>query len=348
MTKKPNLSRREFLKLCNLGFAGILLSNNMIPRLDATGLEKPDNWLYGRVLQSGYPLYEAPSADTEMIGRLPFDSVHRITGTALSPVGTGVIRLWYELNHIGYVHSARIQPVQMHFNTVGKQIPEEGCLGEITIPMVDAYGSMENKRRVVHRFYYGSTFWVLNSLIDESGSPWYELLDDRFYVKYYIPAYSMRLVPDSELAPLNPEVPFSDKKLVISLARQSLIAYIKDHEVKRMRISSGVRLAEGGFASKPGTYRIFGKRPCRYMFAAPREDYRGFNLPGVPWVSYFFKDGEAFHGTYWHNAFGLPQSAGCINMTHQAAKWLYRWTTPVAPPDEYRYSGGNGTQVVIV
>ena len=345
--KKSHLSRRDFLKFCSLSMAGLMLPTNLLARLDSTGISDRENWLFGRVTRAGHPLYELPTTDSEMIASLPFDSVYRITGIELNPLGTSVIRTWYQLNNMGYAHSARIQPVHMRINNPEKLIPTDGCLGEITIPIVDAYSRMDERRLIVHRFYYGSTFWVLDSLVDEEGSPWYELLDDRFYIKYYIPAYAMRLVPDSELTPLAPQVPFRDKKLVISLARQTLTAYIKDKVVVRTRISTGVRLREGGFASKPGTYRIFAKRPCRYMFAAPRDDYRGFNLPGVPWVSYFYKDGEAFHGTYWHNAFGLPMSAGCINMSHQAAKWLYRWTDPNPPPDGYNYSGRNGTLVVI-
>jgi len=235
----------------------------------------------------------------------------------------------------------------MRLNKPEKPIPTDGCLGEITVPIVDAYSRVEKPRRILHRFYYGSAFWVLDRLVDENGSYWYELLDDRFRGRWYIPANSMRLVPDSELTPLAPEVPFRDKRIVISLARQTLTALIQDRVVLRTRISTGVRLPEGGFASKPGTFRIFRKRPCRYMFAPPREDYRGFDLPGVPWVSYFFKDGEATHGTYWHNAFGLPMSAGCINMRHDTAKWLYRWTTPNPPPNVYNYADRNGTLVVI-
>jgi lipoprotein-anchoring transpeptidase ErfK/SrfK len=67
----------------------------------------------------------------------------------------------------------------------------------------------------------------------------------------------------------------------------------------------------------------------------------------VPWVSYFTSNGVAFHGTYWHNAFGVPHSHGCINMTPQAAKWVYRWTTPFVPPDQYYYGDGTGTRVMI-
>ena len=54
----------------------------------------------------------------------------------------------------------------------------------------------------------------------------------------------------------------------------------------------------------------------------------GFDLPGVPWVLYITKGGISLHGTYWHNDYGHPRSHGCINLTPQASKWLYRWTVP--------------------
>ena len=73
----------------------------------------------------------------------------------------------------------------------------------------------------------------------------------------------------------------------------------------------------------------------------------GFDLPGVPWVIYFTKSGISFHGTYWHNDFGHPRSHGCINLTPQAAKWLFRWTLPSVPIDKEFVYGVLGTQVQI-
>lgn len=46
-----------------------------------------------------------------------------------------------------------------------------------------------------------------------------------------------------------------------------------------------------------------------------------FYLPGVKWVQYFYSE-YAFHGTYWHDDFGIPKSHGCVNMTNADAKWL--------------------------
>ena len=82
------------------------------------------------------------------------------------------------------------------------------------------------------------------------------------------------------------------------------------------------------------------------------ENTGGFSLPGVPWTCFFaFPGGYAFHGTYWHNNFGIQMSHGCVNLRNEDAKWLFRWSTPVfKTPVELRADWerrGNGTQVKI-
>ena len=164
--------------------------------------------------------------------------------------------------------------------------------------------------------------------MDAKDNVWYRLLDDRTYRFFYVPGSNVRLIPDSELSAISPEIPSEDKKIIVDLTTQSMTAYAGERIVFMSRISSGIRLREGGFATPKGNYRITRKRPCRHMMTPPSEFGSGFDLPGVPWVSYFTSDGIALHGSYWHNDFGVPYSHGCVNMTPDAAKWVYRWTTP--------------------
>ena len=93
------------------------------------------------------------------------------------------------------------------------------------------------------------------------------------------------------------------------------------------RISTGGKRRSGTYTTPSGDFITFHKRPTRHMAAGDIAS-NGFDLPGVPWVLYITKSGISFHGTYWHNDFGRPRSHGCINLTPQAAKWLYRWTIP--------------------
>ena len=72
----------------------------------------------------------------------------------------------------------------------------------------------------------------------------------------------------------------------------------------------------------------------------------GYELPGVPWTSFFTGDGQAFHGTYWHENFGTPMSHGCINMRTSEAKWLFRWLRPISKYDAVNTPGlGTGVEI---
>ena len=342
------ISRRDFLKFFGLGMAGILMPGSFTENYRGYHPAFMENKrLLGRVTQAGFKQHEAPDAESDVIKRMTFDSLWRITGATISETETSANRIWYELNGKGYAHSSQIQPVQKSPNSTDTVVPEEGCLGEVTMPFVDAFSSMDADRSIIYRFYYSATFWVQARLKHHDGSFWYQLLDDRYYRPFFVPAYNIRLVPKEELAPISPSVMPGDKKIVVDLASQTMTAYEEERVVYMSRISSGIRLEEGGFATPKGHYRTNFKRPCRHMANPPNEFGTGFDLPGVPWVSYFTSDGIAFHGAYWHNDFGVPHSHGCINMPPRAAKWIYRWTTPTVPIDEYFYSDSNGTRVIV-
>lgn len=340
------ISRRNFLRLLGLNMAGLLISPKVFADFTRKFPSQSVNPLLGRITHSGHKLQNEPEKSSDVIQEMDLDSLWEITGVRIDPEG-GTNPVWYELDGLGYAHSRFVQPVRKVRNKPVISIPEEGCLGEVTMPFVDAYSKPDRRRSVVYRFYYASTFWILDYVIDRDMQVWYELLDDRNYRVFYVPADHLRLVPADELTPLSPDVPSEEKKLVVDLSTQVLDAYEGDRIVFTTKISSGVRLKEGGFATPKGHYRIMRKRPCRHMANPPNAFGSGFDLPGVPWVSYFTRDGVAFHGTYWHNDFGNPHSHGCINMTPETSKWVYRWTTPAVPPENYYFSGMDGTQVLI-
>ena len=343
----PQISRRQFLHSSALGLVSLALPKHLVSAHSPAAGEFSSGALLGRVIWPDYDLHEEADAGSPVVNTLEKDSLWKITGAVVGANEESPNRIWYELNGRGFAHSRRIQPVKRQFNDPALVIPKDGCLGEVTVPYVDAYNSMETGRSIIYRFYYAATFWILKRVTDSEGAAWYQLLDDRNYAVFYIPAYFMRLVPASELAPISPDISPEDKRLLVDLASQTVTAYEGEKAVFMSRISSGVRLREGGFATPKGYYRLTRKRPCRHM-ANPANAYgSGFDLPGVPWVSYFTSDGVAFHGAYWHNDFGVPHSHGCINMTPQAAKWIYRWTTPSVPPEFYYYAEKNGTRVIV-
>ena len=114
------------------------------------------------------------------------------------------------------------------------------------------------------------------------------------------------------------------------------------------KISSGQLSGKANLTTPVGDFSINYKRPSRHMVHGDRVGINGDELYGVPWVSYFTKNGIAFHGTYWHNDFSSPRSHGCINLPIEAARWIYLWTLPVVPPGEEKFVSNRGTRVEVL
>jgi lipoprotein-anchoring transpeptidase ErfK/SrfK len=162
----------------------------------------------------------------------------------------------------------------------------------------------------------------------------------------------VRPIPFEELAPISPEVPLEKKRIEVNLTTQTLTAFEYDKEVLKTKISSGIpngpRGSDGLSTKTPqGEFRILEKDPAKHMgngnLFADADDYE---LPGVPWTSFFTTQGHAFHGTYWHQNFGTPMSHGCINMKTEEAKWLFLWALPKHEIGKYT-NRGFGTEVQV-
>lgn len=335
------------MRLCGLGFLGLALPEKLVENFISNRSDNLQKDQLGRVAKPGQKLFEEPDIESKVIKELPLDSILEIREVIMGGEDPSLNRVWFEVEGQGFVQSMYIQPVSNKENHPGAIILGDGCLGEITVPFIDSFRNIDPKRTFVYRLYYSSTYWVLSREEDDDGTVWYRLLDDRNYSTFYAPAAAVRLVPNSELLPISPEVSWEEKSIDVDLSTQKMVAYEGNRVVFSSKISSGVRTREGGFSTPKGYYRTTRKRPCRHMAYPGDENYTGYDLPGVPWVSYFTSNGVAFHGTYWHNDFGVPHSHGCINMTPEAAKWVYLWTTPAVLPGKYFYANDNGTRVVI-
>jgi lipoprotein-anchoring transpeptidase ErfK/SrfK len=93
----------------------------------------------------------------------------------------------------------------------------------------------------------------------------------------------------------------------------------------------------GGFGTPKGDHAAVYKQVSRHMYSDPTQeafsDPNFFDLPGVPFNTFLTTEGHAIHGTYWHGDYGRPRSHGCVNVPPDAARWIFRWTDPVTPPD---------------
>jgi lipoprotein-anchoring transpeptidase ErfK/SrfK len=212
-------------------------------------------------------------------------------------------------------------------------------LFEVTVPYTQAWLTSENNWKRAYRFYYGSTYWATYAFEGVTGDIWYQVIDDRYDEIYVVKAEDFRPVMAEELTPISPGV--ENKKVIVDLDRQRVIAYENNRPVFTTRIATGY--FEGD--TPKGEFIVERKQPSRHMASTLQGNE--FDLPGVPWVCYISWTGVSLHGTYWHHNYGTPQSHGCINLTPEAAKWVYRWTEPFVPVEEDYVESENGTRVVV-
>lgn len=371
-----HISRRAFLKLGGLAGLSLLLPGNKTPYLQARSellsrtasasiiyaktrcakvgwqpLEistRSPVYNQARVLGNLIDVYDRPSFTGNKVRVYWQDSVLPILGATVGEDEEAYNPIWYRVGVQEYVYSGNVQPVRTDLQEPNSSIPEGGWLAEVTVPYTDAHWKPGREELVAYRFFYNTTHWVIQLVRGIDGQPWYAILDDKWEYLYYVPARYMRLMPLEELEPLSPHIPAALKRLEVRLPEQLVIAYELDQPVFMTRAATGGRYSDGDFRTKPGRYTTFHKRPSRHM-AAGNLALNGYDLPGVPWICYFTENGLSFHGTFWHNDYGRPRSHGCINLTPQAAKWIYRWTTPEVPPEvQMIYKRGTGTPLDVI
>ncbi len=336
------LTRRDFLKLSGLGLASLMAPPLIFDPID------PFETQQGRVTIRTVWVHETPSTQSTKVKLLQRDAVFNLTNTAISDDTDSHNRIWYRVNEDGYVYSGNIQPVRTLLNPpYSSDIPKEGLLAEVSVPFTDAFTEPTIDSKVGYRIYYETTHWVKAMVAGTTdGQPWYQIIDDKWDERYYVRAEHLRIMTPEELAPISPDVPSKEKKIIVKLDQQLVLAYEADALVFSASVATGGRLRSGTYTTPQGNFLTYYKRPSRHM-AAGDIAASGFDLPGVPWVQYITKSGISFHGTFWHNDFGRPRSHGCINMTSAAAKWLYLWSTPNVPLTKEFVHGAVGTKVEI-
>jgi hypothetical protein len=343
------ITRRDFLRLSSMGMAafGLTISPhgslvNLINAFNFHNIKPIGGQDYiksidvmspnqqGRVLNASIDVYDIPSFSGTQINKYWRDSVLPITKITIGKSEDSFNMVWYKVGDEGFVHSGEIQPVLTNTNPVVAEIPKDGAVAEVTVPFTDAHWKPAEDAPVAYRFYFATTYWVMELVQDEAGNPWYGVRDDKWEYIFYVPATHLRLIPPNELKLISENVPSNQKKIEVHLPKQVLIAYEYDQPVFTARVATGAIFSNGDYSTPSGRYMTFHKRSSRHM-ARGNLAANGYDLPGVPWNSYITEEGIAFHGTYWHNNFGRPRSHGCINLTPQAAKWVYLWTMPTVP-----------------
>lgn len=283
-------------------------------------------------------VYERPSFRSRRLGKVHFDTVFIIYESAVGDSFPHNL-IWFRMNQ-GWVHSSSVQVVRNVLNKPVVDVRSGGFLAEVTVPMTPTWYRVGERRGVPSNFYYSAVFFVEEAVPDKSGHVWYRVFDD-FNANYFVSAEHLRPIPDAELTPLSPEV--SDKQIKIDLSKQQLTAYANGTAVFTCKVASGLP----GSETPRGQHRVINKRPSRHMATGTVRTGPAYNLPGVGWCSFFTDSGAALHATYWHNDYGRRNSAGCVNLFPDNAKWLYRWTLPSAGPLEKYVTSENGTEVIV-
>ena len=129
-------------------------------------------------------------------------------------------------------------------------------------------------------------------------------------------------LPMNSLAPLLSEHPSppediddNDRWIDVDLSDQRLYAYEGQNIVRSFLVSTGTWQTP----TPVGRYAVWIK--LRYAeMSGP-----GYYWPAVPYTMYFYGS-YGIHAAFWHNNFGTPMSAGCVNMITEEAGWLYNWS----------------------
>ena len=341
------ISRRDFLKLGGLSLGSLAFS----PSLNKAAGFDDSNLV--RVATNSVSVHSQPNDEARIVSTWYRDELLHVYGEVLAETPT-YNPVWYRVWG-GYVHRARLQKVKILYNeTLPFLENETPRLVEVTVPFTEPWRSTKTYgwQRLNFRLYYSSVHWVDAIEAGPTGETWYRIYDDLTGFPYNINPLHVKPIPLDDLTAIQPDIELQNKHIEVNLSTQKLTAYEYDNSVFDATISSGIpsgpRSGNGLSTKTPeGQFRILDKMPAKHMgngnLFADADDYE---LPGVPWTCFFTEQGHAFHGTYWHENFGVPMSHGCINMRNEDAKWLFRWALPPHTLGK-SFNRGYGTSVRI-
>ena len=360
-THSPDMGRRSFLKLGMMGLAPLALSG-LVPARGLSGVKRPAAAAltraasdsastqdlapaprpFGRTTRQ-QPVRQGPSTSSAVVRWMARDNVLPLEGAVEGTPPWPTNAIWYKTEG-GYIHSGYTQPVENTPQEPVLDVQGEGFWAQVAMPWADAFWS-PGSGGLAHRLYYGTGYRVVQVVEGADGEPWYRLKEgvSPWRPGPYVPARTLRRVTREELEPISPGVP--NKSIVISLADQTLTCLEGDETVFHTRTATGLPRTP----TPPGEFRVTYKRTVRRMTVTDIPS--PYDLPGVPYVIYFTWAGHAIHGTYWHNDYGRRQSNGCVNLTPDDARWVFRWADPVVPYEVYTTftePREAGTRVVVV
>lgn len=132
--------------------------------------------------------------------------------------------------------------------------------------------------------------------------------------------------------PVKAEVNKLFRRAVVDVDARTATFYENDEKVYSFPVAVG----KPGWQTDRGNFKVHTQLSTQDMGCG--SDLYDYCVKGVPWISYYNND-EAFHGAFWHNDFGNPNSSavshGCVNMSVADAEKVYRFLQ-VGSPVEVR------------
>jgi len=355
---KHNLSRRDFLKLAGASLGVFAFNRYNWPFFETLSTPKrlpefPQSEIIGRTLENGVDLRSQALFDPAVnnaISELPADTLVEWGRQVVGRV-VGLTNQRYVETPQGYIYASVLQPTRNLPNTPLAEMPagQSGFWAEVTVPYVNlahegAVASPWLQDHIEYNFpprlYYGQVVWI-DKIRTSNGFPeyrWNEDANGRGYGYgasgefFWADGAGLKALTEEDVAPINPDVDPNEKKIAVNLDYQTLSCLEGNKEVYFCRISSGLSfdLATGlpsdERATPVGNLLTHWKIVSLNMTDGTFQT--GYSTPAVPWNTMISGDGIAIHGAFWHNAFGEKRSHGCINVTPEDAKWIFRWTTP--------------------
>lgn len=358
MSTYTNLSRRDFLKISALGLSSLA----MRPWRSWLNLgDFPTGERLGRVCEPKVELKMRPDYDSQTTGVLYEDAV---VPWLREVVGYWPLRnnqRWVETPQ-GYLWSPQVQPVGNHPNQPVETLPiggdSPGMWVEVTVPWVNAILEnsepqsqwieiQRNHKNLPLRFYYSQILWVDQIKTGSDGNIWYRI-NERYGNPgdiYLARAEAFRPITPEEVTPISPEVENKRVEIDINYSRQYLSCYEGETEVYFCRVSTGK--AQNSTPTSYYGFPIWRKLYSLHMAGGTVAG--GWDLPGIGWSTFFHGTGVAIHSTFWHNNYGEPSSHGCVNVSPEDAKWIFRWTHPAVPFEtgDVTISGDGSTKVMV-
>ena len=356
---KRNISRRDFLKLSGLGLGAMAFKPYSISNYDYLVSPKrlpqfPASEIIGRVTDRDVDIRSRPTNDPNLntsVGKLSADTLVEWNREVIGNVIGGLTNQKYVETPQGYIYGSVLQPTRNIPNTPLTELPNgQGFFADVTVPYIDlahegVVASPWLADLILYNFpprlYYGQVVWIdqirnVNGFVEYR---WNEDANGRGYGYggsygefFWADGAGFKILTDDDVSMISPDVDPAEKTISIDLDYQTLSCYEGNREVFFCKISSGKSYDPvtgeivDTYATPTGTLLTYWKIISKNLTAG--TDTAGYSTPAVPWCTFIATGGVAIHGTFWHNAFGEKRSAGCVNVTPEQAKWIFRWTTP--------------------